>query len=377
MNVVAFYRRELDRLLDGSAYAAASSGTSVPGFLPDPAKSFNRGFTDFFIRPDARMASLDSPKSRGELLGRVTDCNGVSFVLDRPAMLSAGDGVCFLDPAEGVQGTRIRSVEHGRAYPEHMHSIAPGTAVYRNLDRAFQNALKQAKPVRTIAIECVFQETPDGFMLSGRDEDGVCAQACIEAVKKPAQQPGRAQETIERQLTKFGGTEFTCNQLDLQLTQPWFIPTSELNSLRREFVEKLRTERARLRPVSTGGPVKNSVPFYQQQLGFEANILNAKARTFYQRHGVVDIAPALEAGPVKPGTVIMRSRYCLRRELGLCGQALARAGVQEPLFLTDPDGSSCRLEFDCSSCEMRLVWLGCSHAGTDPGRKKEKKNQNR
>ena len=179
MNVVAFYRRELDRLLDGDTFKRASSGTSIAGFTPAPAKSFNRGFTDFFIRPDTRMASMDSPKSRGEPIGHVTECNSVSFALDRPMMLSAGDGVCFLDPAEGLQGTRIRSVEYGRAYPEHMHSIAPGTAMYRNLDRAFQNALKQAKPIRTLAIECVFQETPGGFRLSAQDEDGVSAQAIL------------------------------------------------------------------------------------------------------------------------------------------------------------------------------------------------------
>ncbi len=358
MNVVSFYRRELDRLLDGQSFTRASSGTSLPGFNPDPAKSFNRGFTDFFMQPDSRVASLDSPKSRGELLGRVTDCNGISFVLDSPAILSAGDGVCFLDPQEGLQGTRIRFVERGRTYPEHMHSIAPGTAIYRNLDRAFQSALKQVKPTRTIAITCAFCETPDGFELSGRDEDGVAAQACIESRKKPAREAQRALQTIERQLTKFGGTEFTCNQLDLQLTQPWFIPVSELNSLRRDFVEKMRSERARLRPVGTGGPIKNSVPFYQQQLGFEANVLNAKARNFYKRHGVVTIAPAAETAPVKTGTLVMRSRYCLRRELGLCGKALTRAGFQEPLYLTDLDGSTCRLEFDCTACEMKLVWLG-------------------
>lgn len=358
MNVVAFYRRELDLLLDGSAYAAASSGTSVPGFLPDPAKSFNRGFTDFFIRPDARMASLDSPKSRGELIGQVSTCRANSFALDRPVELSPGDGICFFDTTGKLQGTRIRAVEKSRAIPERIDGIVPGTRIYRNLDRAFQKALRQAQPERTVALSCAFRETPDGFEMIGRDADGVSVQACIESPKEPALQAKRARETMQRQLTKFGGTEFSCDSLDIQITQPWFIPVAALNSLRRDFIAKLRSEREHLRPVKTGGPVKNSVPFYQQQLGFEANVLNAKARAFYKRRGVVDIAPAAEAGPVQPDTIVMRSRYCLRRELGLCGQALARAGFQEPLFLTDPDGSTCRLEFDCTACEMKLIWLG-------------------
>jgi len=358
MNVVAFYRRELDRLLDGSAYASASTGTSNPGFTPNPAKSFNRGFTDFFIQPDSRIGSLDSPKSRGEPIGTVRTCRADSFALDTPVELVPGDGICFFDTTGKLQGTRISAVEKGRVYPERIDSIVPGTPLCRNLDRAFQKALRQAQPERTITVSCVFMEIVDGFMLSGQDENGVSAEACIESQKKPAQQSARTLQTIERQLTKFGGTEFRCAALDVQLSQPWFIPTSLLNSLRRDFVENLRRERARLRPVTTGGPVKNSVPFYQKSLGFEANVLNAKARDFYRRHGVVEIAPAAETGPVAPGTTVLRSRYCLRRELGLCGAALRQAGFEEPLFLTGPEGNTCRLEFDCTACEMKLVWLG-------------------
>ena len=359
MNVVAFYRRELDRLLDGDTFKRASSGTSIAGFSPAPAKSFNRGFTDFFMQPDCRIASLDSPKSRGEPIGHVTECNTVSFTLDRPMMLSAGDGVCFLDAEEGLQGTRIRSVERGRAYPEHMHSIALGTAIYRNLDRAFQNTLKQAKPMRTLAIECMFQEIPGGFRLSARDEDGVSAQAILAAPHTPAEKPDPALQTIQKQLTKFGGTEFSCAGLEIQADSTCFIPTAALNGLRRDLIESLRRERERLRPRPEGGCIKNSVPFYLDSLGFEANVLNSRARAFYKRHGVRDIAPAAEAGPVLPGTIVMRSRYCLRRELGLCGDALRKAGFQEPLFLIDPEGNTCRLVFDCAHCEMQLEWLGC------------------
>lgn len=358
MNVVSFYRWQLDRLLDGGTFKRASSGTAIAGFTPAPAKSFNRGFTDFFIQPDCRIASLDSPKSRGEPIGHVTECNGVSFVLDSPMMLSAGDGVCFLDPAEGLQGTRIRSVERGRAYPEHMHSIAPGTAIYRNLDRAFQNTLKQAKPIRTIAIECVFQEIPEGFALSARDEDGVSSQAILTAPHNPAEKPEQARQTIQRQLTKFGGTEFNCAGLEIQADRTCFIPTAALNRLRRDLIESLRQERERLRPRTEGGSIKNSATFYCDSLGFEANVLNSRARAFYRRHGVRDIAPAAETGPVVPGTIVMRSRYCLRRELGLCGEALRKAGFREPLFLIDPDGNTCRLVFDCTRCEMKLEWLG-------------------
>jgi putative protease len=358
MNVVAFYRRELDRLLDGRSFQRSSSGTTLPGFTPDPAKSFNRGFTDFFVRRDSRIASLDTPKSRGEPVGRVKSVRGESFVLDSPAMLSSGDGVCFFNPSGKLQGTRIRDGEKNRATPERLDGIVPGTPIYRNLDRTFQKALRQASPERTIALSYALMETSGGFMLSGRDEDGVLAQACIDCPKKPAQKAEPALATIRRQLTKFGGTEFRCDDPEIKLPQPWFIPVATLNSLRRSFVETLRSERLRLRPRITGTIVKNNIPFNSSHLGFEANVLNTRARAFYRRHGVEEIAPAAEAGPVAEGTTVMRSRYCVRRELGLCGEKLRREGFEEPLFLRGPEGNTCRLEFDCSSCEMRLVWLG-------------------
>ncbi len=363
MNVVAYYRRELDRVLDGCAFARSSSGTSDPGFTPDPAKSFNRGFTDFFITPDSRIASLDSPKSRGEMIGKVTACRNDSFALDGAAGLSPGDGICFFDADGRLQGTRIRTAGKGRVFPERMTGIRAGTRIYRNLDRAFQKALRQARPARTIAVACSFTETPDGFILNGRDQDGVCAQACIESPKKPARQAERALSTCAGQLAKFGGTEFRCKNLEIQLARPWFIPVAALNSLRRDFIDSLRSERARLRPRITGGALKNSVPYYQTCLSFETNVLNEKARAFYLRHGVKDIARAAETGPVRPGTIVMRSRYCLRRELGLCGKALEREGFEEPLFLTGPEGAACRLEFDCTACEMRLIWPGRQEHG--------------
>ena len=204
----------------------------------------------------------------------------------------------------------------------------------------------------------MFQETPEGFRLSAQDEDGVSAQAILMAPHTPAEKPEQALQTIQRQMTKFGGTEFSCAGLEIQTDRACFIPTAALNGLRRDLIESLRQERERLRPRPQGGCIKNSAPFYCDSLGFEANVLNSRARAFYQRHGVRDIAPAAEAGPVPPGTIVMRSRYCLRRELGLCGDNLRKAGFQEPLFLIDPDGNTCRLVFDCTRCEMKLEWLG-------------------
>jgi len=65
--VVAFYRQEIDK------YALkTSSGKFFLDFEPDVSKSFNRGFTDYFLDKRKDCFNFESPKSLGEYLGKVT-----------------------------------------------------------------------------------------------------------------------------------------------------------------------------------------------------------------------------------------------------------------------------------------------------------------
>ena len=78
-NVVAYYRRALDReLAVRPQLKRASVGESLPDFEPDTAKSFTRGESEYYFNGKQRgVASFDTPKAVGEYLGRVVQCSAL------------------------------------------------------------------------------------------------------------------------------------------------------------------------------------------------------------------------------------------------------------------------------------------------------------
>lgn len=89
-------------------------------------------------------------------------------------------------------------------------------------------------------------------------------------------------------------------------------------SLRREGLERLR--RARLdRPVVHAIlPEDRSAPYPSKVLTAEENVTNRLAEEFYRDHGVTRIARGLDLEPATAGHPVMRSAYCIRREIGQC-----------------------------------------------------------
>ena len=104
-NVTAYYRKALDKIIsERSDLVAASSGVCRFDFSPDPQKSFNRGSTDYFIRKKRNIVGdLRSPKSKGQLIGRVASIDKSSFVVDTNEKIVNGDGLCFYNR----QGTLV------------------------------------------------------------------------------------------------------------------------------------------------------------------------------------------------------------------------------------------------------------------------------
>ena len=144
--------------------------------------------------------------------------------------------------------------------------------------------------------------------------------------------------------------------------QPWSWPgivpifcREPLNALRRETLARLSAARAANRPVMAGGQVRNDVPFPESAVTFRGNALNQKAVAF-SKAGVEEIGPAAESGLDLRGEVVMRTRYCIKHELGLCDGSHKSGDLREPLYLVDPDGHRYRLRFNCGGCEMELVY---------------------
>lgn len=349
-NVTAFYRARLDEAIRDAGLKKSSSGTSDPGFVPDPNKTFNRGYTTYFLRGgDGQVGRPATPKMVGEKIGRVVSAGRKFVKIDSAAELHKGDGICFFDRKGDLRGTVVNDVRGTVFTPDKPNGIEPGTVVYRNHDHEFLTRLKKANPRRLIDARLTLRETPDGLALAAIDEDGNAAEFAVQCEKTIAEKPEQAFENIRGQLAKTGGTEFACREVGIDLPRPLFISISNLNFLRRGALEELARVRAANRPVRTGGAVRNDVPYPCDRLTYEANVLNELAQRFYRRHGVIRIEPAAESGLDLRGRRVMTTKYCLRRQLGMCGS-------DDPLTLVDAEGHRLELRFDCQRCGME-VWL--------------------
>jgi putative protease len=154
-------------------------------------------------------------------------------------------------------------------------------------------------------------------------------------------------------LLRLGNTPFTCSDVRFTADQTYFVPASKLNAARRELLDSLLAVRRANRPRSEGGVHKNNIPFPERQVDYTGNALNAKARAFYHRHGVTVIEPAAETGLDLAGRVVMTTKYCLRRELGICRGSRSETG-SEPMLLRDEEGRNYEVTFLCGPCGMQI-----------------------
>jgi putative protease len=355
-NIVSFYRRELDKVIEKKGYARASIGKSFAGFEPNPAKTFNRGYTEYFIDGNpADVASPDTPKFVGEKLGPATDVKNGSFRLHGAERLHPGDGISYFDKTGTLAGSLVNGVMDGRVRADNLKGMENGTLVYRNLDKEFMRALEREGAQRKFALRLEFSDCEGGFLLKASDERGAAGEAKWRGVKSQAQKPEQALDTMRKQLSKLGETDFYLEALELKLSKPYFLPVSALNDLRRDALAALERAAAALPPAREEIKlVPNDYPYPVDKLDYTGNVLNSLAAAFYKRHGVKEIAMAAEGGASMAGKPLMTSKFCLRRQLGLC-----RKGKEvEPLFMEDAEGHKFRLEFDCARCEMKLFLEG-------------------
>ena len=349
-NTVGFYRKKLDAILSGRKEKRSSSGETTLGFTPDLHKTFNRGFTDFGLsRRDQHMSSHRTPKSLGEKIGMVKRVGDDHFTLSSSHDLQSGDGICFFDGSGILRGSVVNAVEETQVYPNKMGGLTPNAVIYRNHDHAFIKSLSAKNSFeRKIPLSFILSETEDGFSLAASDEDGNTGIFPMTASKQVAEKKALAEEAIPKQLSKVHDTIFTCRAITHTLREIYFLPVSLLNALRRGAIARLLEERARHRPREKGAIHVNDIPYPLETLDYRGNCLNQKAVSFYKRHGVKVTEMAAESGLAMKGRLLMRSKYCLREDLGLCNKETG------PLFLVDESGRKYRLEFDCDSCHMSI-----------------------
>ena len=379
-NITAHYRKLFDALIEDREssdfpVARASSGRTTFTFTPDPNQNFNREFTDYFVngRQDD-IAALDSPKNPGQPIGWVTRVNAESVDLeldDAGKLLHNGDGLCYFDLQKELVGLAVNRAEpmarpgHWRVYPKDpvagLKDLRKGTRLNRNRDMDWVRVLEKKSSDRRIGVWVKLAETTDGLVLRLTDEDGCMGEASAALAKEPARDGDKALAALREHLGRFGNTLFAPLELQLDLSQPWFVPPSLVNALRRDAVAALEATRARAyeRPRRSA-PVEPPVPYPEDTLTYLANVFNQKAHDFYAKHGVKVIAAAYESHEEEGEVSLMITKHCVRWSMSLCPkQAKGVVGVKgtikaEPLHLVN-GSEKLTLRFDCKPCEMHVV----------------------
>lgn len=345
-NVTAAYSQRLNELIrrHPDLYCRSSLGECRYTFTPDLNRTFNRGYTTYFLhgrKPD--IASWDTPKAMGAFVGTVKEIRHDSFNVAGVASFSNGDGLCFFDGDRELVGFRANKVVGNRIFPYRMpNGLKSGVRLYRNNDQEFDRLMSKTSAERKIPIRLSLRAVEKGFELS--TTSGILVSVNCE--HQMAQRPQR--ENIIRQLTKLGDTIFTCSEVDISDDFNFFIPNSVLSEMRRELVAKMMGARNR-RESSVDRIMQSSSKIPTYAYSYLYNISNRLSKRFYDKK-------ELSAFELKGGTgPIMQCRHCIRYTLGACVKhGGERPSWQEPLSLVLGDGRRFRLEFDCQHCQMNV-----------------------
>ena len=300
-NVTAAYSERLNAFIrkHPDEYCRASKGRCEYTFTPNLNRTFNRGYTTYFVngrQPD--IASFDTPKAVGEFVGRVKEIRNDSFNVAGTASFANGDGLCFLNSDRQFEGFRANRVAGNRIFPFKMPAgLRPGMALYRNNDQEFERILSKPSAMRKIAITVALRVVDDGFELSA---NGVTVH--FDAEHQLAQKSPR--ENIVRQLSKLGDTIYECAEVVVPDDFNFFIPNSQLSDMRRQLIDAMGQAKREVKQARVG---KNPGV---KELSYQNNISNHQSAAFYGTN-------ELSAYELKGGDgPIMQCRHCLRYSLG-------------------------------------------------------------
>lgn len=369
-NITAYYRKIIDDIIQRrpEEYQRSSHGRSHITFEPRPEKSFNRGFTEYFLHVRSHIHQFLTPKSLGEKIGCVSGKDSRSFQVDTNAELAAGDGLCFFDKENHLQGIRANRVVNNRVFPLKMPDIPICTEIWRNHDHTFSSRLLSPTAQRHIDASMLLRQEADGYSITLRDETGAASILHFPYKTQIAQKSQR--ENISRILSKTRATALKITSVKIEASNEPFIPSSVLTDWRRKIVEKHLSQKTLkdTRVLPRLGEQKGTLWAISestllgglrgaggsQAASHELNVSNRLSRKFYSRLGIDIKQPAVEIDTPALPFAIMTCKHCLLYALGHCRKT-SRHEMSAPLSLRLPDGRSFPLHFDCSRCEMQVI----------------------
>ena len=358
-NNTSFLRKKLDAFLENNDhYQKASSGRTFYNFEAEMDRSFNRGYTDYFVnKRTEKIGSWESPKSQGQLIGKLIEVKANGYVIQNSELLNNGDGLFFLNENNEPDGAQVNIIINNIVVPNTFKPLKPGTVIYRNSDANFNRLVeREDSAIRKIGVTLHFTENTTGFQLVAKDEDGHESVSSFEAEKEVAKNEESTIPNIKKNLSKTGNTPFIVDDIQVTCSNNWFLPISKINEIRRIVLEQLIDVRVNEYHRIELPITKTDHPYPVSQLDFTYNVSNQMARNFYKRHGVTDIEKAFELQWDPGKSRVMVTKYCVKYELGKCARFQRDTmgeKVVEPLILKQGE-LEYKLKFNCKPCEMEI-----------------------
>ncbi len=335
-NVVGFYRQKLDKISEKT-----SSGKVVLGFEPDLKKSFNRGYTHYFLEDRNKCFNFDTPKFVGEKLGTILKITDRYFeIKNLKTIINKQDGLCFGKNSEF--GCIVNNVEGNKIFPNKMNnSINVGVEVFRNLDRKFEDTVLKTIAKRQIGVDISYN---DG-VITICDEDKNSVLINIEETEL-ANNKEKMIENFKKSFSKTGKSDFYIDSISIKSDLP-FIPVSKVNEYRRIAFDKLMIERLKNYKREIQKPL-NYTKFIKEELDYRANVHNSLAEKFYKKCSSEVIEHSFESKVPYRQVELMRTKHCLKYAFDMCKSP-------RNLILVDEKGVEYPLKFDCKHCEMCIL----------------------
>ncbi|MDE7096521.1 MAG: U32 family peptidase, partial [Muribaculaceae bacterium] len=338
-NTVASYRKELDRIisLNPDKYKRSSYGVSEISFEPELSKSFNRGFTHYFIdskRPKG-IISADTPKSLGETITDISRLNN-------------GDGISFFDAKGIYSGAMVNGIQGKRIITSKPVTIPKGAEIHRTYDRVWEKDMQRDTASRKIGVSFILDDTG----LTATDERGCQVRIVSDCTRDIAKKTPDYSPVF----SKLGNTPYRMEKFESRLDPTVFIPAGELAELRRKAISALDEANTVTYPFKYRRKEDPAAEYMTKALDYRDNVANSLAEQFYKDHGIEKIERAIETiqTPYRKGRRLMTTRHCILRELGMCKKEKGPGKYSEPLTLSTGKDSFV-LEFNCRDCEMHLL----------------------
>ena len=296
-NITAAYSQALDRLIAQAPdqYCRSSEGTVRYTFTPNILKSFNRGFVTDVSRPDANILT---PKSMGEHL-------------DNNSVLHNGDGLCYISDGE-LKGMQLNNAAAWQP--------KPGVQYFRNKDVEWEKTL--SRPTAERRIDVVIDVYKTHVTMSDPRGNTVSSEWTMDEAQTPQH------DNIRTNLGKLGDSIYEAKAINIHFDDHYFVPAKQISQCRRQLVQLLNEKRTET---------------YPRLLQEHTPVTVETERPFEETHD--------------PDTPLMLTKYCLRRQLGMCklkGVRSEELGVRS-WALRLANGKKLLLDFDCKNCMMKVM----------------------